>query len=131
MSTPPNFSNFISNFTDLSNIDIVSSVSGQFPLVSNPPTTIEITGRYFFIGNLLIQFSSNTISNQTTGSYTIPFPISYDTTPYTVMLTATRDDNSPVIVVLKSFNTTSFEFAISDNGGWCTFIAIGPRPSTL
>lgn len=133
MSTP-NFSNFISNFTDLSNIDIVSSVSDRITLIASPNATAQQYGRYFCIGDLLIQFSSNdsTISNQTTGAYTLPFPYTYDSTPYTVMLTPTDNGNgNRVNVTLQSFNKSGFSFELINNNGWCTFIAIGPRPSAL
>lgn len=128
MSTP-NFSNFISNFSGSSDIDIVSSVSDQKTLVGNT------VGRYFCIGDLLIQFSANTqvLSNQSTGPYTLPFPYTYDSNPYTVMLTATRNsnDNNSVIATLQSFDASGFTFSISNNKGWVNFIAIGPRPSAL
>ena len=135
MSTP-NFSNFISNFTDLSNIDIVSSVSNSVPLIVDPSTDGEVVGKYFCIGNLLIQFSSSgIISDQGTKSFTVPFPYSYDATPYTIMLTGTRkDDNNQVIATLQSFDTSGFTFSISsssNSGGWVNFIAIGPRPASL
>lgn len=131
MSTP-NFSNFISNFTNLSNIDIISSVSGQVTLVANPSTTVQVVGRYFCIGDLLIQFSSNMLStNQDETTYTLPFPYPYDATPYTVMLTPTNVGGNRVNVTLQSFDQSSFVFNISNNKGWANFVAIGPRPSSL
>lgn len=130
-----NFSNFISNFTDLSNIDIVSSVSAEVTLkaivTGTPSITIDVSGRYFCIGNLLIQFNSGTISNQTETSYTMPFPYTYESNPYTVILTPTNTSGNRVNVTLESFNTSSFVFEISNNKGWANFIAIGPRPSAL
>lgn len=135
MSTP-NFSNFISNFSGSSNIDIVSSVNSvSVPCPTNPTTSQEVNGNYFCIGNLLIQFNTNGIlSNQKTNNYTIPFPISYDSNPYTIMLTATNSTGSggnTVNVTLQSFTTTDFKFKLSTNDGWVNFIVIGPRPSSL
>lgn len=140
MSTT-NFSNFITGnlLADLSNVDLISSVSDQVFLFPNPSITPAVTARYFCIGDLLIQFSTNDITgiidNQNTGSYQLDFPISYDATPYTIMLTGTRkDDNNQVIATLQSFDTLGFTFSISsssNSGGWVNFIAIGPRPSSL
>ena len=134
MSTP-NFSNFISNLSGSSNIDIVSSVSDQVSLTASPSTTVQVMGRYFCIGDLLIQFSSIMLSkNQSKGGYTLPFPYSYDATPYTVMLTGTNSDdnnNNSVIATLQSFDTSGCSFSISNNQGWSNFVAIGPRPSAL
>ena len=137
MSTTPNFSNFISNFSGSSDIDIVSSVSDKIALAATKlsnNTTFTVYVRYFCIGDLLIQFSANTLilSNQSTGEYKVPFPYTYDSTPYTVMLTGTRpNDNNSVIPTLKSFDTSSFVCSISSNAGWINFVAIGPRPSAL
>ena len=126
-TTPPNFSNFISDFSGSSNIDIVSSVSGQ--------ATSSNSGyaRYFCIGDLLIQFNDNQpLSNQPTTSYVINFPIPYDATPYTVMLTATNNNNNTqVTTTLKTFGQTNFTFEIDTNIGWVNFVAIGPRPASL
>ena len=128
-----NFSNFIAKFTDSSNIDIVSSVPNEVSLASLPSITPQVSGRYFCIGDLLIQFNTNSIpNNQNTGSYQLDFPISYDDTPYTVMLTGTRQNNNDqVITTLNSFTTSRFTFSIKNNNGWVNFIAIGPRPSSL
>ena len=133
MSTTPNFSNFISNFTDLSNIDIVSTVSPRIGIYTNLSLNTYY-GRYFCIGNLLIQFNDNTpFPNQVNNnSYQILFPKSYDSNPYTVMLTANNNgNNNPVTVTLQSFTKTSFTFRTDTNSGWVNFIAIGPRPSSL
>jgi hypothetical protein len=130
MSTP-NFSNFISNFTDLSSIDIVSSVSGQSAIMMN------FNGRYFCIGDLLIQFSDTSdktdglYSDQSQDEWTVNFPITYDTVPYTVMLTPTSRNNNRVNVTLKDVTKTEFKFQINNNDGWITFVAIGKRPSSL
>ena len=128
MSTTPNFSNFISNFTDLSNIDIVSSVSGSVVQSGD-----SMVGRYFCIGNLLIQFNdNNSFPNQNIGGYQISFPIAYDATPYTVMLTGTDiNNNNQVTATLKAFGKTNFSVEIDTNQGWFNFVAIGPRPSSL
>ena len=133
MSTTPNFSNFISNFTDLSNIDIVTSVS---PSISRSSYNgVNYYGRYFCIGNLLIQFNDNTpFPNQVNNnSYQILFPKSYDSNPYTVMLTGTNsNNNNQVTATLKSFDTSGFTFLLFGiNNGWVNFVAIGPRPASL
>ena len=132
MSTTPNFSNFISNFTDLSNIDIVSTVSPRIGIYTNLSLNTYY-GRYFCIGNLLIQFNDNApFPNQVNDSYEILFPKSYDSNPYTVMLTADNNgNNNPVTATLKSFTNTSFTFRTDTNSGWVNFVAIGPRPASL
>ena len=134
MSTP-NFSNFITGnlLADLSNVDLISSVSDKEPLVPSPSLDIQQHGRYFCIGDLLIQFSANTtlIANQGTIEYTLPFPIPYDSEPYTIMLTGTNTDGNRVNATLKSFNKASFTFSISGSNGWVNFVAIGPRPASL
>ena len=130
MSTPPYFSNFISNFTDLSNIDIITSASDNIALL---PAPLSYNGQYFCVGNLLIQFNTSTIQNQnSSANYTLNFPISYDTTPYTILLTGTNDDNNTIVdVTLKTFTSSDFTFRIGTNNGWINFLAIGPRPSSL
>ena len=135
MSTT-NFSNFITGnlLADLSNVDLISSVSDKKPLTVED-VTVQQHGRYFCIGDLLIQFSANTtvINNQNIGEYTVPFPIPYDSEPYTIMLTPTRNgsNNNSVNATLKTFSKSDFSVYISSSGGWTNFVAIGPRPASL
>ena len=137
MSTTPNFSNFISNFTDLSNIDIVSSVSGQVVLQINPSKTDVFYGRYFCIGDLLIQFSDTSsytdgvFPDQKNALYTIDFPYNYDATPYTVMLIPTNINGNTVTATPNTFDKNSFTVLTDTDKGWVNFIAIGPRPASL
>lgn len=136
MSTP-NFSNFIAGnlLADLSNVDLISGVSDKVSLVLEPNLEVQQHGRYFCIGDLLIQFSANTtvINNQNIGEYTVPFPIPYDSEPYTIMLTPTRNgsNNNSVNATLKTFSKSDFSVYISSSGGWTNFVAIGPRPASL
>lgn len=140
MSTP-NFSNFISNFSGSSNIDIVSSVSDNIDLING---TSLYQGRYFCIGNLLIQFSDFSNLNgvslyefSTSGTHTIDFPYQYDNYPYTVILSGfnttnnNTTNNNNVTVTLNSYTDTSFTFRVNSNSGGMSFLAIGPRPSSL
>jgi hypothetical protein len=143
MSTP-NFSNFISNFTDLSNIDIVSSVSNARFLYNNftdnsLPMTNAFTynARYFCLCDLLIQFNdfgtygvpTNTISSSS-NDYTIQFNPLFDTKPYTVLIFPYNNTNNSSITV-TSFTENNFNVKVSSKPGIFCFVAIGPRPSSL
>lgn len=144
MSTTPNFSNFISNFTDLSNIDIVSSASKPSSLYNNftdnsQPVTNAFTynARYFCLCDLLIQFNdfgtygvpTNNIQNHN-DDYTIQFNPLFDTEPYTVLIFPYNNTNNSSIV-LTGFTKNNFSVNVSSNPGMFGFVAIGPRPASL
>ena len=143
MSTTPNFSNFISNFSGSSNIDIVSSVSEPSSLPNNfndnsqyVNSSFTYNARYFCLCDLLIQFNDfgsygvpNNISNDS-NDYTIQFNPLFDTKPYTVLIFPYNNTNDTSII-LTSFTETKFTVNVSSNPGIFGFIAIGPRPSSL
>lgn len=128
----------MSNFSEnLSNKDILKSVSNSVILYNNMNGGGTYYGRYFILGNLLIQFSDfsndNITGSSTQTSFTMFYPTAYDTTPYCVILTPMKKENQnfPCNITLISFNQTSFNFHISTNNGEVSFFVIGPRPSSL
>jgi hypothetical protein len=143
------FSNFISTFNGTDLIDIMSTVSDKSELVFSDGTGGPYYGRYFCVGDLLIQFSS--LAGQTTypsqlelsnnGTiYTLSFPREYDTTPYIVMPFPIRlgyqpgtvtDNNWGAVTTLSYITPTNFSFRLSDYAAGVGFLAIGPRPISL
>lgn len=127
-------SNFLSNFNigGGSLIDIMSTVSGPIPLTAYSSSSDyyhTFYGRYFYLGNLLIQFSDISQGNlPTPGSgktVTTTFPIPFSAPPYTVLLTAKGAKTYYVL-----FDTTSTNFEAKnegDNAASFAFLAIGPR----
>ena len=90
------------------------------------------------MGNLLIQFSdfSDGISpgsSTENNNYYMKFPYPYDSTPYFVGVFPVKQENQnfPTCITLTSFTDTEFVFDISLNNGEISFLAIGPRPSSL
>lgn len=126
-------SNFLSNFNISSGalIDILSTVSGPIPLTASSSSTdfyYTFYGRYFYLGNLLIQFSDISQGNlPTPGSgktVTTTFPIPFSAPPYTVLLTAKAKTYYALL------NTTSTTFEAKNEGSDAAafvFLAIGPR----
>jgi len=95
-------------------------------------------GRYFYLGNLLIQFSdfpTGTFPASTAAgnSYTMNYPISYDVMPYSVMVCGVKQEtnNFPVSITLRSFTSASFYFEISTDAGGVSFFVIGQRPNSV
>ena len=140
--TTPNFSGFLSLFTNTTstNDDILSDVSNQITLISSGTTLNGVKGpyygRYFYVGNLLIQFSDFSTSypppsNVTSGggSATINFPIAFSSKPYAVILTPTNNSGSNLntYITLTSYTASSFSFHIGNDNGSTGFIAIGHR----
>ncbi len=134
------FSDFRSNFNSsiLPAVDILSTVSNSIgPLTTTLNGGGSYYGRYFVLGNLLIQFSdfSQGISpgSSTQNSFTMNYPIPYEFTPYCVYLQPIKQENQnfPCNLTLISFNIVQFEFHISTNNGEVGFLVIGPRPSSL
>ena len=129
MSSPP-LSGLISYFDSSSNpIDIISAVSDSIQCTNT--TNNNYFGRYFYLGNLLIQFADNTTipGNDNTGYYYLYFPIEFSTTPYLVLVCALKDstDNNNIYATVISQNSTSFGFHIGNNAGAVAWLAIGPR----
>ena len=102
--------------------DIVSSVSGSVVLT----TDVEYCGRYFCLGNLLIQFNDSPNCIETSGSTmpTIMFPYPYDTTPYSVIINNYNKTS-------MTFNNSSISLGDTYDNAYLNFIAIGPRPLLL
>lgn len=136
-----NGSGFLSNFSNsLVTNDILSKTSSQ-----STYTLVGITcyARYIVLGDLLIQFSDmSTWPNPSaslavaTGRYSITYPIAYASKPYCVLVSGFKatGTNPPVEITLdnSSLQTNSyFTFKISGNDGWLSWIAIGPRPTTI
>lgn len=145
-----NFSGFISSFTgsNVSN-DILSTVLfyksyNQYTTSNNVRTTTTYNNPYsvsiptdnqdgyFYIGNLLIQFSATNRTSyynlHNNVNVTFNFPVSFSTAPFCVVLTATGDGNilavSTTSNVSFEWNTDSLAAGYSTN---CMWIAIGPR----
>jgi|694.fasta_scaffold87966_5 hypothetical protein len=133
------YSNLLSNFSGpLNASDVLTQVSAPVTLTITSTTTSSSTyyGRYFVIGNLLIQFSSidqgfpNQLNQATT--YTLTYPFAYTSTPYSISLTGTTTgSNYPASITLQTFGNSSCTFRVSNNDGGFTFFVIGPRPSSL
>jgi hypothetical protein len=141
-----NFSGFLSPFTSTYGgpsppYDILSTASlSQELLVVYYNSTTSLTGyygRYFYVGDLLIQFSDFSVSTipeqaNINEEILITFPITYSSNPYSVVVYAynpttgtTAAGNSPV--TLNGINTVNFSIAISNNNSAFGFFAIGPR----
>lgn len=127
-----NYSGFLSNFTGTtSTIDILSDlVTGndhQIKDSNGNNTGVLINWKYFYLGNLLIQFTNNINNGNLTGNgtYTLRYGLSYSSAPYFISLTPVDTNNSgPAYVTLNSLTNTDFEFYIS-GGGSLTALVIG------
>lgn len=131
MSSPsPPLSGFISYFDSSSNsIDILSTISDS--ILCTNTTNNNYYGRYFYLGNLLIQFADNTTfpGNDNTDNYTLNFPIEFSSTPYLVLVCPIKDntDNTNIYTTVLSQSTTGFGIHIGNNAGAFAWFAIGPR----
>ena len=132
-------SDILSLFGGSNNIDILSTVSDAVILTGDGTGgDSKYKGRYFYLGNLLIQFSDfsgdlpNSVNKTSGGSdVSIKFPISYDSKPFSVILTPTKSGTSDnFYITLRKITKTGFEYSIGQNKGNTGFIAIGPRPSS-
>lgn len=131
------YSNLLSNFSGpLNTSDVLTQVSAPVSLTVNPSASSTYYGRYFVIGNLLIQFSSidqgfpGQFNEATT--YTLYYPLSYASTPYSISLTGTTTGgNFPASITLQTVASDNCTFRVSNNNGGVTFFVIGPRPSSL
>jgi hypothetical protein len=147
------FSNFISKFNassnnmDASNIDLMTTVSNSVKLIYNDGGGGPYYGRYFCVGNLLVQFSDFstqaqdpsgiTLSNYAS-FYTLSFPNPYETIPYCVMPYVVRpgyqpgkstDNNWGAVATLSYMTEQNFSFRLSNYAAGIGFLSIGPRPS--
>ena len=132
-------SDILSLFGGSNNIDILSTVSDAVILTGNGTGGDDkYKGRYFYLGNLLIQFSDfsghlpNSVNKTSGGSdVSIKFPIAYVSKPFSVILTPTKSgDSDNFYITLREISKTGFKYSIGQNSGNTGFIAIGPRPSS-
>lgn len=130
-------SNFLSNFAGsiTPSIDILTSVSNAVELTTTAGGG-PYYGRYFCLGNLLIQFidlSTNEPGTTSQNTFTMSFPIAYEESPYTVIITPFNKsgNNNNIFTTLISYTLTNFTFHVGNNNGAIQFLAIGPRPAAL
>jgi hypothetical protein len=131
MST--NFSGILSNFinTTSTSTDILS----QCTIVSSS-NIYTVSGSqndgYFYLGNLLIQFSAtttNTSSNWHKYNFSpiqITFPITYTSQPYSVLITSCSTGNTNACI--QTISSSGFTFLQQTTEGTVSWVAIGPRP---
>lgn len=122
-------SNFLSDFGgNLSSIDILTSVSSSSKLTTNLLGTYY--GRYFEIGNLLIQFTDFSTGfpeiSENGFIYYVNFPKAYSSKPYSIMATSCNTGESAFLTV-TNYSTTSFDVHIGNYPTAVSFIAIGPK----
>jgi len=124
------------NLTDILST-VVSGISLDAPGISG------YTGGYFYLGNLLIQFSdfSGTSTSTSavqpnyvsTGNYSVSFPIEYPSLPYIVIISGTSGQNNTenlnIYATLITYTVNGFEAHIGNQSGAFSFLAIGPRPT--
>jgi hypothetical protein len=126
-------SNFIS-LLGANSVDILSSVSAAIELIitNNSNSYTGYYGRYFYLGNFLIQFTdmyggttlpTDKFGNNTTINFPIAFPV--DTKPYTIIPYSINSGNTPLTIL--SATNVSFIVGISNNSCAVGFLAIGPR----
>lgn len=129
--TTPFKSNFTTNFSGTTSImDMLSSTSGDIDL-SNNLNNITLKGRYFYLGNLLIQFTSTIIpnNNDSQSLYQVYFPITYDSNnkPY-MILTTPLSNGGNTNVVVNSWTESYAYITPGSNDSFAMFMVIGPRP---
>ena len=127
---------FINDLT-VNNLDLLKLVSVAKDMSGNGG---NYSGRYFCVGDLLIQFSDFSDIFPTPlveGDHQLYFPTPYDSNPYTVILTPTKPASSDnFFVTLKSFTKDEFTYHTGQSGsgtnnpGNTGFFSIGPKPST-
>jgi hypothetical protein len=133
--TTPNYSGFLSNFfsttgTSGNYTDILSTIIVNIGTTQTDPDgtgVVSNQGCYFYLGNLLIQFSNGTTGSRNAGTgYYQYYPIPFNTIPYVVLLSATSPNSSTICTLLD--NTTDyFHFKIGNSDGNIMYIAIGER----
>lgn len=137
------FSGFLSNLnlsSSLSNNnDIMSSVSAYnltlFTL-SNGNTSTYDAG-YMYIGDLLIQFTSNPstanlpLTSNSGNAITVNFPKGYTSVPYCVLATVYEyNSGANLSVTVSNINPATFDVATGNGTGYIQYIAIGPKPTS-
>ena len=134
--TTPNYSGFLSKFfsttgTSGNYTDILSTIVSIDTQQTQPDGTgvVPNQGCYFYLGNLLIQFSNGTTISRTSGTgYYQYYPIPFNTIPYVVLLSATSPNSSSICTLLEdNYTTHYFHFRIGNSDGNIMYIAIGER----
>ena len=134
--TTPTFSGFLSNFASTTGTsgtytDILSTFGQAATSQTQPDGTgvVPNQGCYFYLGNLLIQFSNGTTISRTSGTgYYQYYPIPFNTIPYVVLLSATSPNSSSICTLLEdNYTTHYFHFRIGNSDGNIMYIAIGER----
>ena len=122
-----------------SGANILSSL--VYSLSNSTSPTGTYSGGYIIIGDILVQFTvnssnSNILLNSNNG-YTIQFPIAYTSSPWCVVVSPAMSNNNygEITVQTDDINFASFNVYVNTVSGGSniglTYIAIGPRPSTL
>ena len=131
--TTPNFSGILSAFTQTScsnafGTDIMSNVSNVIPLGTSG-TQATYFGRYFYLGNLLIQFSDvsyvGTKFSNNTDNFT--YPKAFSGNPYLIMATSIIYDNVSCAMSYGDNPLTQFNIGFNSNSSNFSFLAIGPK----
>lgn len=129
---------YSSNFDgSTSDIDILSSISDAISLATNLNGGGTYYGRYFCLGDLLIQFtdysSYSSVASSTQTSFYINYPHQYDTTPYyaSMMPYKSENQNFGAVVNIINFNNVGINFNIHYYNCEVGFLVIGPRPASL
>ena len=122
------FSGIISN-------DILSKCSDITTVtVTHGTTSIDYAIRYFYISDLLVQFTDVSGCNFGTtnyfsadNNYNIPFAIPFGNTPYVcIPYTFSKNKgNSPTTI--QGYTDSSVTISLSNNDNNIAFLAIGPR----
>lgn len=138
MATNPTFSGFLTNFITTNGgsgdfTDILSDLASgaQQTIFFGPGQSagVNINWKYFYLGNLLIQFTSGiNNANLNTGNYFLNYGINYSTaTPYFILLTAVDTNTGGTgSVTLNSLNASTFYFSTT-GGVSLTALVIGPK----
>jgi hypothetical protein len=114
--------------------DILTTVSSAIVLSNNMDGGGTYKGRYFCLGDLLIQFTDFSsyigVASSTTGTYSIYYPTPYNVVPYNVMVVPIKVENQnfPVNLTIVDIYNDRFTFNISTHNGEIGFLVIGPRP---
>lgn len=121
-------SNYITNFNGQTLFDILSSLS--VATLTPASTYSNYFGYYFYLGDLLIQFTDlqgQNLPTVTGSNVTINYPLLFPTTPYIVLVSvfAGGGVNAPITYI----NNVGFVCNVgpSGNAGVPMFLAIGPR----
>lgn len=133
-----NYSGFLTNFISTNGgsgdfTDILSDLvdGGSQPITDRDQanTGVTIDWKYFYLGNLLIQFTKNITGNlKNSNPYTLNYGLSYTSAqPYFISLTATDTgtDDGTGSVTLNTINKEKFTFSTS-GGVSLTALVIGP-----